>query len=273
MSVVPKPGDTSTVLKPEEKVALSRSEDRMFALSGKVATLYVTDGTVNLLQGMQNKMAATGMAAAVQGMSGGVANAAMVAMYDGENVQHFGCYLGEQMVIGTFESIDFKEGEEIKAVVTQLDEKVAFAHAVVRPSDGLLWMPFSVSKGRWKIARWFFIACLWLWLFALLLFSVFHFFASWPGGYASMLLTLGPAIVGISLVIAGGACWSSLDDGKYAERIMKVLGFKKPSIVNLSPFSVARLRRGSSHQVYELRRALKAYGSVSKAEPERTGKP
>lgn len=267
MSVAYKSGDTSIAQKPQRNVAASRSEGRLSVVSGEISTLYVTDGTLNLLQGMQKRMAATGMGAAIQGMSGSVANAAMVAMYEGESVQHFGCYLGEQMVIGTFESIDFKEGDEIKAVVTQLDEKVAFAHAVARPSDGLLWMPFSISKGRWKIARWLFIACLWLWLFALLLFSVFNFFASWPGGYASMLLTLGPAIVGISLVVAGGAFWSSLDDGKYAERIMKVLGFSRPSIVNLSPFSVARLQRGNSFHVYDLRKALQAYGCLSKAAP------
>lgn len=43
---------------------------RMFVLNGNVTTLYVTDGAVNLLQGMQAKMLATGMGAAVQGMCG-----------------------------------------------------------------------------------------------------------------------------------------------------------------------------------------------------------
>jgi hypothetical protein len=245
------------------KAAAGCGDDRMFLLSGKVEMLYVTDGTINLLRGMQNKMAAAGINAALQGMSGSVANAAMVAMHDGESVRHFGCYLGEQLVIGTFESVGFEEGEVVNAVVTRLDDNVVFAHAVVRPSDGLLWMPFSISKGRWKIARWFFLACVWLWLFALLLFSMFYLFASWPGGYMSMLSTLGPAIVGVSLAIAGGACWSSLDDGKYAEQIMKILGFKHPSNVNLSPFSLARLRRGDSHQIYDLRKALMACGSLS----------
>jgi len=256
-----------------EEVAASRSDDSMFVLSGTVATLYVTDGTVDLLEGMQGKMAATGMGAAVQGMSGSVANSAMIAMYDGEHVQHFGCYLCEQMVIGTFESIGFKEDDDVRAVVTRLDDKVVFAHAVVRLSDGLLWMPFSVNKGRWKVARWISIACLWFLLFSLLVLSTFHLFSPWDDGYISLLATVIPTFVGGAFVLGGGVFWSSLGDAKYAERVMKALGFRNPKIVNLSPFSQMRLGIGGSYQVYDLRKALKAYGSLSKQSPQPASKP
>lgn len=183
------------------------------------------------------------------------------------NVQHFGCYVGEQMVIGTFESIAFKEGDEVKAVATHLDDNVVFAHALVRPSDGLLWMPFSISKGRWKIAQWIAVASLFVALLGILLFGIFHLINPVKGGYLSFLVELSPYFIGVSLSICGGVHWSSLDDARYAERILKSIGFKNPKIVNLSPFSQARLGIGSSYMVYDLRRALKAYGSLSKAAP------
>ena len=156
--MMPESSQPRDALTPPEKVAASRTDDNMFLLRGKVETLYVTDGTVNLLKGMQGKMLASGMAAAIEGMYGSVANSAMIGMYDGEYVQHFGCYIGDQMVIGTFENIGFEEGDEIQIVATQLDEKAVFAHAVVRTRDGLLWMPYSMSKGRWQVARWILFA-------------------------------------------------------------------------------------------------------------------
>jgi hypothetical protein len=62
----------------------------------------------------------------------------------------------------------------------------------------------------------------------------------------------------------------SSPEGPYAERIFKVLGFKKPKIVNLAPFCEQSLgikthHQGGSIQVYDLRAALKAYDSLSKA--------
>ena len=133
---------------------------KMFVVSGRISCLYVTDGTVNLLEGLQGTMLATGMGAVVGGMPGSAANAAMISMYEGESVRHFGCYIGNRLVIGTFQSIDFADGDEVKAVVTRLDEDACFSHAVVRPVDGLVWMPYAVSKGRWKVAQWMAIACL-----------------------------------------------------------------------------------------------------------------
>lgn len=263
LSATPPPADTKG----------TRDEQHMFVLSGQVSTLYVTDGTVNLLKGMQSKMLATGMGAAVQGMAGSVANSAMIAMYDGEYVQHFGCYIGEQMVIGTFESIEFSDGDEIKVVATRLDDKVAFAHAVVRPSDGLLWMPHSINKGRWKVAEWIAKMLFGIAAGGLAFLCVLQIFIQAFESYVSLILVMGSGLLLTGGFIGGGAFWSSLDDAKYAERILKVLGFKNPKLVNLSPFSVASLQGDGSYQIYDLRKALKAYGSLSKAAPERTGRP
>jgi hypothetical protein len=247
--------------------------DRMLVISGVVTTMYVTDGTLNLLEGMQNKMLAIGLGSAVQGLAGGVANAAMIAMYEGENVQHFGCYIGEQMVIGTFENIGFKEGEEVKLIVTPLDAKVVRAHAVLRPKDAMLWLPFSINKGRWGIAKWCLIACLGFLFFSLLLFGLMHLFSPSKNGYLSLVAELSPIFILGSLFLGGGAYYSSRHDAHYAERLFKILGFKDPWKVNIAPYSEARLGTGDSYQVYHLRKALAAYDSLPKPAAKPAPKP
>lgn len=229
-----------------------------FILSGNISTLYVADGALNLLKGIQSKMLASGMAAAVSGMASSVATATMVEMYGGENVQHFGCHVGNRMVIGTFQEIGFNEGDEVKVVATAIDQQTSFAHAVVRPSDGLLWMPLAITKGRWKLVQWLCKAGLVVLAVAALMAEIAH--AMWKEidlATVSMILLVQLAVCAF---VGGGTFWSSLEDAKYAEAIMWRLGFKNPRSVNLSPFSISRLKSGSSYVTYDLRKALKFYG-------------
>jgi len=244
------------------------NSEGMFVVSGRVSTMYITEGKVNLLQGMRDKVGAAGLGAALQGMSGTVANAAMVAMYDGEDIQNFGFLIDDQLVIGTFEHVGFREGEEIKAVVTRLDKKALFAHAVVRPKDGLLWMPFAINKGRWEVAKWYAKLLGWVAFVGWLLVMTMQ----WTIPLGDKTLIEVALIAALGMVAYCGLLGfvgyrSGRDDAQYAENIMKVLGFKKPWRVNLSPFSEMRLRiAGSgqgSYQVYDLRKALRAYDSLS----------
>jgi hypothetical protein len=255
------------------KLTTFADTDRMLVISGVVTTMYVTDGTLNLLEGMQKKMLATGLGSAVQGLAGGVANASMIAMYEGENVQHFGCYIGEQMVIGTFEKIGFKEGEEVKLIVTALDANVVRAHAVLRSKDAMLWLPFSINKGRWGIAKWCLIACLCIAIFGTLFLSILYAFDPWKSGYFSMFIIFFPSFFLISALISSGAYYSSRHDAHYAERLFKILGFKDPWKVNIAPYSEARLGTGDSYQVYHLRKALAAYDSLPKPAAKPAPKP
>lgn len=236
----------------------------MKVIAGSVATLYITDGTVNLLKGMQGKMLATGMAAAVEGMAGSVANSAMLAMYDGESVQHFGCYIGEKMVIGTFENIGFGDGDDVKMIVTEIDEKAYFAHAVIRTKDALLWMPFSINKGRLGIAKWIAKFLLGICIAGIAFLLFLQFFISGFKSHLDLLLTMAPVFFSISAIIGYLTYRSSIGDGLYAETILKRIGLKDPWRINLSPFSQARLGTGASYQVYDLRRVLRAYGSQAK---------
>jgi len=256
-------------MNPKNKVEAARSDDKMFIVGGTVSTLYVTDGTVNLLQGMQSKMAAAGLGSAMADMPGSVANAAMVAMYEGEYVQHFGCYIGEQMVIGSFPGVGFKEGEEVKAVVTRLDERVVFAHAVVRTTDARLWMPHSIDKGRYAIAIWLAKLVGWMSIVCSVFTMPLSYFHPVFGGFFETVLSLFGGVACVGFVL-GYLTYRSSPEGPYAERIFKVLGFKRPKIVNLSPFceqslGIKTYHQGGSIQVYDLRAALKAYGSLSQS--------
>lgn len=239
-----------------EKYSMSGS---MYIIHGTISTMYVTDGTDNLLEGMRGRMRAAGMGAVIDGMAGTVANSAMISMYDGESAQHFGCYVNEKMVIGTFEHVGFSEGEEVKMLVTDTDEKTLLAHAVVRVHDNLLWMPFSVSKGRGGIAKWIATLMFGLGSTGLAFFFLLDFFHSGFDSAVDFMAYLVPAMVLVGAGIGFLTYKSSVEDGIYAESIFRLLGFKSPWRVNISPYSQARLRGGGSYQVYELQPALRAH--------------
>jgi hypothetical protein len=248
-----------------------QDDSEMKVIVGSVATLYVTDGTVNLSKGMQGKMLATGMAAAVEGMAGTVASSAMLAMYDGESVQHFGCHIGENMVIGTFENIGFCDDDEVKMIVTKLDEHAYFAHAVIRTSDDLLWMPFASSKGRLGVAMWIATMQLAIGLAGLAFLLFLQIFIKAFHSHWDLILFMGPIIFSVGGIIGFLTYKSSTYDAMYTESILQRIGFKAPWRVDLSPYSEARLGTGGSYQVYDLRKALHAYGSLNEPTPPQSG--
>jgi hypothetical protein len=240
-------------------------DTEMNVIVGSVTTLHITDGTVNLLKGMQARMLAAGMAAAVEGMAGSLASSAMMSMYDGESVQHFGCYIGENMIIGTFENIGFCDGDEVKMIVTKLDEHAYFAHAVIRAKDALLWMPHCINKGRLGIAKWIAKIQLSISIAALLFMLFLQFFIETFESHLDLLLSMAPYFLVIGGIIGCLTYRSSIGDGLYAETILKRIGLRAPWRINLSPYSQARLGTGASYQVYDLRKVLRAYGSASES--------
>jgi hypothetical protein len=125
--------------------------DDLFLVEGTLTELQTSRTTVNLLAQLdkraQAKNLATGVAAAVGDMHGQLANSAMLALYDGEDMYNFAGLLGEQVVCGTFERGDaFQSGDTIKAVVSKRGD-VLKAHAVLRERDQMLFMPLSCVRG------------------------------------------------------------------------------------------------------------------------------
>lgn len=244
---------------PENREAASDAP--MFVVRGNVTMLHIAKGRVNLLQGMRNKVAASGVAASIANMSGIAANSVMLALYDGEEVEHFVCFIGDQAVVGTFEHVNFKDGDEVHAVVTQIDQGTLFAHAVVRPKDGLLWMPYAVNQGRGGIAFWYVKLSGGLSIFGWIVLMILQWIHPLPGkSFIEVALIAAGLLLVVSGLIGYMSYRSSISGAMYAERIMKMLGFKWPWRVDLSHFSQLGLRIGRSHNVYDLRKALAAYG-------------
>jgi hypothetical protein len=91
----------------------------MFVLEGVVRELHVVDGRENLLQQInkhyRGESALTGTAAVAGDLFGQAANAAMLAIYDGENTQNFVCLVDGQVVCGQFAGAQLlKEGHRVR---------------------------------------------------------------------------------------------------------------------------------------------------------------
>lgn len=227
---------------------------RMFTLKGKVASLKISDGSVDPQQD-QSAPDMTMLACSTP--------------YDKlVAVQHFSCSIGGRAVSGTFPAVGFKNGDAVKAVVTSLDGAGVFAHAVMTSADGRLWLPYSVCKGTHATlidtAKVALVASFIAWICVLILMLQ----AAPKGG------VFVPAALAAPIILALGALGVFLFNraapkGAYADRILTMLGFRNPKMVDLAPFSERARRRkmraadGSPH-VYHLWPALTLYGTVKK---------
>lgn len=230
------------------------------SLRGSVEALSLMDGHQNLLAATQGKMMATGMAGIFEGLAGSITGASMVAMYDGELVEHFACYVGTNLIIGTFESVGFDDGDDITMYVTKIEEGAFFAHAALRNRDGLLWMPHSINRGRYAVAMWITKMSGSIALVGLIfLLGLQSFIPAFPNRLELVAL-MTPALLLVGGFAGFMTYFSSKGEAIYAERIFKAVGFKSPRRVNLVPFSEARLKTGSSYQVYDIRSAMAVYG-------------
>lgn len=242
-------------------------EERMFTVKGKVSSLEISDGSVDPMQGYQRRQYGDGDVMLVDTFSTGKSYDKRVA------VQHFGCHIGERVVVGTFPTVGFKNGDAVKAVVTNMDGEGVFAHAVMNSANGRLWLPHAVSKGTHAS------------LVALAKLAALAAALAWCGALLAMLasppaigLAAGAALAAaLILVCAGAAVWfihRASPADPYADKILTMLGFSDPHKVNLTPFSErARARRASgikwqgSPHVFDLWAALAAHGAVKLRRP------
>ena len=232
----------------------------MFTVKGKVSSLEISDGSVDPMQGYQRRQYGDADIMQVDTFGAGKSYDKRVA------VQHFGCHIGERVVVGTFPAVGFKNGDAVKAVVTNLDGEGVLAHAVMNSANGRLWLPHGVNKGthaalaaQVKVAA---LAAALAWLGALLAMLV-----SPP----AMGVAVGAALAAVAILACAAAALLFMQRASpadpYADKILTMLGFSQPHKVNLVPFSEHALnpnaieRRGSPH-VYDLWAALAAHGSV-----------
>ncbi|WP_426322290.1 putative type VI secretion system effector [Pseudoduganella sp. R-43] len=126
--------------------------EKLFLAEGTLSELQIARTAVNLMaqieKNSQAKNVASGAAGVVGGMHGVVANAAALALYDGEDTYNFAAALGEHMVCGTLQHADqFKNGEPVKAVVSQRGD-IFYVHAIMQAKSGQFYMPPNVFAGK-----------------------------------------------------------------------------------------------------------------------------
>lgn len=165
-----------------KKVNNRFSDEILFIVEGVLTELHVAATTVNLLKEIETNLAAKnlagGIAAAVNGMYGALANSAMLSLYDGEDMFNFAALVNGKVACGVFDRANkLKNGDVVKLVVSQRGE-VLHVHSLLRIEDSLLLMPLNVYcgeraffKGCMKVA-WRFTFFTWLFLFAGFFYSV-----------------------------------------------------------------------------------------------------
>src|SRR5574343_1962215 len=130
---------------------------RLFRIEGEISDLIIERTTENLLAKMQHASGlgniAAATAAAYSGMYGVLANAGMLAAYDGEEVYSFGCLLDGQPMLGQFEAAsELRNGDKVIAVVCR-HNGVLNAHALMHQETGNFMMPLNVFAAEPSMKR------------------------------------------------------------------------------------------------------------------------
>src|SRR5574343_1415569 len=101
---------------------LPGSRPALFRVEGEISDLIIERTTENLLAKMQHASGLSNIAtaAAYSGMYGVLANAGMLAAYDGEEVYSFVCLLDGKPMLGQFEAAsELRNGDKVIAVVSR----------------------------------------------------------------------------------------------------------------------------------------------------------
>jgi hypothetical protein len=221
-------------------------------VTGTIQLLHTTHSKLNLLSDLQKGSVFTGAAAVLGDMPGMAANAASLALYDGEDVEHGAIVLNDQLYIGTFECLeDLKEGDEVSLVVSTLEDVEArYIHAILRPKDQLLWMPYARAHTRFG---WFMhtvkmcgliLFGTWLMIVSVYLFDSrpitpkeFHDILTYGGGGGFVMMSIVGFLSSRDLI----------ESGEEAELVYEALGVKKFKYFRITPFSLLRLAQGPGH--------------------------
>src|SRR5574343_14487 len=209
-----------------------------YSIEGSLQVVRISNGKINLVKDIQKGSFFTGVAAGLAGEAGVMANAASLAMCDGEDVQHIACLINNQLAVGTFAYLeDIQVGDQVKLVVSDIEEGVLYIHAILRLGDQILWLPYSINHTRmgWIMhgikmtGPSLFLICF-LYIFAQFVlggeifgweFCMFFF-----GGLGSMSMIMPLSTYGV------------MGLGEEAESIFCALGIPKYKFFRVKPFSL-----------------------------------
>lgn len=211
---------------------------QLFLVEGTIQSMRVAAGTVNLVKDIQKGALFTGAGSGLAGEAGMLANAASLALDEGEEVEHIALLINGQLAVGTFQWLrDLNAGDGVKLVVSALDDGLLFIHAILRIHDQLLWTPYGVDHTR---RGWIFhgiklggVITLSTWVFALI---CNHFMPTF--GVIDFLLWI---CLSSGLMMALVIFLSTRDViyiGEQAEYIFKALGVPDYKRFRIKPFSI-----------------------------------
>jgi hypothetical protein len=225
----------------QTSVANYGGED-LFVVEGELQALQVARTTVNLLEQIEKNLPAmnlsSGVVGVVGGMHGMVANAAALALYDGEDVYNFAAVVGEHVVCGTFEHADqFKNGEAVKAVVSKR-EGVLYVHAIMQSQMQQFYMPVGVFAGDRALLEHCMKVAGGLTLFVWAVFGAIFLFlnSKQPSTREGAVIFAMFVLVGSPLMAFPFEFWtyrSFRGTGGYAEAIFQAFGFPNPKRIDL----------------------------------------
>jgi hypothetical protein len=211
-------------------------------VTGTIQLLHTTHSKINLLSDLQKGTCLTGA------MPGMAANAASLALYDGEDVEHGAIVLNDQLYIGTFECLeDLEEGDEVSLVVSTLEDVEArYIHAILRPKDQLLWMPYARAHTRFcGVMREVKLSGLILLLSYIALGLMYWFSSLQTITIREMIVYGGGGVTFIMVLVSFLSSGGVLEEGEEAELVYEALGVKKFKYFRITPFSLLRLAKGA----------------------------
>jgi len=238
-----------------------------FVIEGPVSELQIRGDILNLLKKHQGKAnLAAGVAGAASGQFGVATGAVLVDSYEGEESDRFACYIGEHLVEGIFSGVLFKNGDYVKAVVEQQPQSrygALATHAVLRPSDGLLSMPYNTGRGTWaelwKNLRW----SGWFALGPIIFTTIFNWFHGWNWYFFLLFLIASP----IFTTFVALWSWLAESEGELSTAIFRALEFPSPKSLTLMSSSIC------PNEGYMREYAIFRYRRIISAADDKHGSP
>jgi hypothetical protein len=165
------------------------------------------------------------------------ANGHYVSHVWAEEAGVFVCRVGEYAVEGVLTSVILRNNDFVKVVVGKPEGRstVLPAYAVLRPSDGLLSMPYGTGRGVWaelcNNLKW----AAWLGVFIIAFMAIGLWFQGWSTEHFLFMVALALLLAVVMLL------WGFFadDEGDTSTAIFTALGFPNPRWLNLKSSSVA----------------------------------
>jgi hypothetical protein len=213
----------------------------LFVIEGLLIELQVANDTENLFAQIHKNYratsVATGLGAALGGLFGQVANAASLAMYDGEETESFVCLIGDQPLFGTFGGASkLPMGKKVKAVVMKRDDGVLIAQGILSEDKGFVWLKHAWGKraelmSNFKLGGWLFVS-------GMIFYTLLTIFSGNESVDEKVQSLIEMAIIGVVLFLSM-ALWANRDMSALstpATEVFRLLGFSDPEDVNLNNY-------------------------------------